>query len=614
MSHFEQERKKQQIQGTNAAMNIVRNIQERVPPSNEEIIKVLDSTEAALDESKKHPSADEKGKNLIRDSEALIDATRNIIEKKNKDEKIQKLILETKAATAETDVSLDNLESLGKEELEKIEQLRHKMNETAKHGRVAAEHLLRSSEFRNLISDGLDFLKSIYFQIEEKVDSDIVDQPLGAVKESVDVVLNEEIEIPEEDKRLLYKRFKQLLNRISTSDEHQKAVDSLFQLIDLIEIEGEKLEERTEQSVKIHLDEHARNATNNLKLLIEEFTGGKTLDNLFREIKELIILIKNDKELNDCFKCLKDNFTKALKDPSILDDDDFRTTVEDKFKEGRNIIKNEEYKKKSNIIINEWEEITNNLKEDVELNTFNLAFKRLVSDVTVSDSEGNVKFDFDALDQIRTLLVPILIEQIKYIPLNTIEGSTDTYDYKLENIVLSGYDIFPHHINIKTDSNVDVSIRDDEPSRAKGRFVIVVDNIKTQMKGIKFQYKRKSFPEISDQGIADVDIGGDGLQIKITMNVTGTGSNMRFVDAEIWTYIDKLDIQVNDSSHNILYKLFKGTFSNIVKSMIEKQVGDSLAVAVSKFRKEMNDLLEKVTPERFVESLSNRFSGISLFT
>src|SRR5690606_23451833 len=143
-----------------------------------------------------------------------------------KDEKIQRLIMDINAATENVDVSLDNLESLGKEELERIQIMRHKMKEAARHGKIAAEHLLKSIEFRNLISDGIDFLKSIYFQIEEKVDTGVQESPLGAVKESIDVALHEEIEIPEEERKSLYKRFKQLLNKISKSEEHRKAVDS----------------------------------------------------------------------------------------------------------------------------------------------------------------------------------------------------------------------------------------------------------------------------------------------------------------------------------------------------------------------------------------------------
>lgn len=45
--------------------------------------------------------------------------------------------MDINTATENVDVSLDNLESLGKEELERIQIMRHKMKEAARHGKIA---------------------------------------------------------------------------------------------------------------------------------------------------------------------------------------------------------------------------------------------------------------------------------------------------------------------------------------------------------------------------------------------------------------------------------------------------------------------------------------------
>jgi hypothetical protein len=72
---IDEQKKQAQLAGANAAMEIASKIQEGVPPATHDIVKVLESTETALDRQKLAPDVDEKGKMIIRDTENLLGAT-----------------------------------------------------------------------------------------------------------------------------------------------------------------------------------------------------------------------------------------------------------------------------------------------------------------------------------------------------------------------------------------------------------------------------------------------------------------------------------------------------------------------------------------------------------
>ncbi len=60
----------------------------------------------------------------------------------------------------------------------------------------------------------------------------------------------------------------------------------------------------------------------------------------------------------------------------------------------------------------------------------------------------------EELRQLKILLTSVLMEELKYIPVPKIEGSTDTYDFLLQNVMFYGYDLIPDHVLIKFESQL----------------------------------------------------------------------------------------------------------------------------------------------------------------
>ena len=73
---------------------------------------------------------------------------------------------------------------------------------------------------------------------------------------------------------------------------------------------------------------------------------------------------------------------------------------------------------------------------------FGQDWARLTKDL-LFDSEGSLKFKPELWNDVRKVIVPTLIDQIGYVPIPRVEYSDNSLDLVLENLTLSGRNLFP---------------------------------------------------------------------------------------------------------------------------------------------------------------------------
>ena len=74
-------------------------------------------------------------------------------------------------------------------------------------------------------------------------------------------------------------------------------------------------------------------------------------------------------------------------------------------------------------------------------------FSQLAKDL-LFDAEGNLKFKPALWADVRRKIIPGVIEQLGYIPIPRIEYTDEQTDLVLENLALSGKNIFPNLITM----------------------------------------------------------------------------------------------------------------------------------------------------------------------
>lgn len=243
---------------------------------------------------------------------------------------------------------------------------------------------------------------------------------------------------------------------------------------------------------------------------------------------------------------------------------------------------------------------------------FNSALQKLARDVTYTDATGSTRLDTHALNQIRGMILPILMEQLKYIPLKHLQGSNKDYDWMADDVIISGYDIIPEHILVQSFAEGDVVVRGAAPSAIHGHFLFFIENVKVKMEDLKFWFKRKSFPRIEDSGSADIDVAG-GISLKIRMNMSTDAITGRTVFSEGFVYCraDDVNVRVRDSKHDWIYNMFPGLFANPIKANMERSIAESVASVISRIKNELNGIMDKATSENMYKAVQSTLSNVS---
>jgi len=184
------------------------------------------------------------------------------------------------------------------------------------------------------------------------------------------------------------------------------------------------------------------------------------------------------------------------------------------------------------------------------------------------------------------------MEQLRSVPVSTIEGSTDSYDFKLEGIVLAANDIAPDRIRVKYDNDLEFDFRSlTLADMRRSDLTIYLDGMRTRLDNVHFWYSRKSFPKISDEGIANISLEGDGLDLRFRLAVRSAMPyfHVTKVDCDI----DKMKIRILEAKHAALDKIVTSVFSGAIRKRVEKAVEERLVETMQRVEELMNRLAQQ---------------------
>jgi hypothetical protein len=249
------------------------------------------------------------------------------------------------------------------------------------------------------------------------------------------------------------------------------------------------------------------------------------------------------------------------------------------------------YEKLFKEIFDKLSALLESIKDDQLTNELGASIKKFATDIAL-DSNGKVSFGGiqDSLVQLKNLLVPVIARQLTSIPIARIDGKTEKYDFAAENVVLSAYDILPDYLKLYFQTMVNIDLKEASTDKAKAFLRLELHNIKCHLKDVHFAYRRKVFPTIEDDGIADIDLGGKGMSLTMDWVVSGgdkehTSLRVKSIDVNI----DDLTVTIKKAEHNIIDKLAVKVFNKQMKNEIE----DELEVQLKYFGRYIADTLNE---------------------
>lgn len=199
------------------------------------------------------------------------------------------------------------------------------------------------------------------------------------------------------------------------------------------------------------------------------------------------------------------------------------------------------------------------------------------------DDQGSLQFKPHLWRDIRNVIIPAFVDKAGYFPIPRIEYTDDNLDLVLENLALAGRNILPNVLEMEMRNYLKMSPYDAIQDNGRSELRLEGSQMQVDMRDVAFWYKKKGGmgPNMSDSGLADVLIGGKGLQVDIHIVTTDKRDKGRIIKVkDVNVKMDSLKFSIRGSKHDLLYKVFGSVATGLVKKQIQK-VSCSLSFLVT---------------------------------
>jgi len=199
------------------------------------------------------------------------------------------------------------------------------------------------------------------------------------------------------------------------------------------------------------------------------------------------------------------------------------------------------------------------------------------------------------ISNLQKVILPVIADSLKYIPLPRIGSSTQNQEYWIDNIVLSLYDILPDNLLFHIESYSNVSLKELQLKESKTHLIVELDHIITELKDIEFYFKQKSGIEISDSGRVSLQFKGKGASLRMifTMLQESSDSVPRITEGYARFKISDMDIKLDRATldHDILLPMLQKMFKVAIQSKIEREIENNLSDFLKKLADNLNTTL-----------------------
>jgi hypothetical protein len=326
-------------------------------------------------------------------------------------------------------------------------------------------------------------------------------------------------------------------------------------------------------------DVHMRRVVMETEDLVASFSGRETLDQFKIHLRKLILRTQQNENLHAYLHELK-LFLICVRSEDEIRSEDFKTRSKELAQRGRLLFRELKEEDELEPFLRASEHMMENIKNDEFMQLLRHHAGIVQSDLSYVDSEGKIQVDTDMLGKLQTVLLPVLADALKYIPVPRIYSSDAYREFWLDKIVLCSYDIIPENIKFKLETTSEISVRDIQLKGTHTHLVIELDRLLTELKDVEFYYKKKTFPELEDSGRVTFRVKGAGAKLTIMYNVDQGPDDPapKIKEGKAIFDISDMDIEFDTTTlqHPVLMPMLTAIFKLQIKLQIEQQVESNL--------------------------------------
>ncbi|KAI8996065.1 hypothetical protein BC832DRAFT_595639 [Gaertneriomyces semiglobifer] len=413
--------------------------------------------------------------------------------------------------------------------------------------------------------------------------------PNSQVRQTGERVARKLADLPEERRQEIITRIRNVARTIQSKPEFQSGISELFDIVAPLAWQAKesaattlnKAAEAPTDPNQIQASRDARIAISNAKQLLENFARGRPLDPLIETIRDFAAQARDDEALRLYWRDLGNFLQRIIKETGYADNTNFNAEARSFIDRGRQVM--DQYSYYTQNLSYEAGIFTSALSSNKATQKVQADANTLINDLFL-DERGKPTFKPELLRDLAKA-IPKIADKLAYLPIPRIDVDDGTYHVVFDNIILHST-ILPKYVRIVTDTTVDATKSD--PNEQLNNFLLLeISKIEASARDIAWLVNKHSgLMKVGDVGLADFDIKGEGLSIRLKVipgsetGVAAPSSNVqgRFLHAaDVKTTLHNLDLRLHDSRHDFLYKLAKPILQSRAKKQIEKAINDAIA-------------------------------------
>lgn len=324
----------------------------------------------------------------------------------------------------------------------------------------------------------------------------------------------------------------------------------------------------------------------NIKTLLERFANSTSMDDVFDSLKAIYADADRDPELRDWFKSVDRFIRKCLKEQGFILQDQSSEEWNQLYDKGQFLLR-DRYRDHTNRIIDEVKFLADQFDQDPQNKAFAQAMQKLFQDLG-NDENGKPVFKKHLVKDLSTVIIPAIFEHTRYVPIPRIEVSDPMIDAVVENLVVESDNLAPNVIEFGSDNYFRWG-RKKISNKRDNKIMISASGVQMDLKDVSYYVKKKQgFPSITDRGVMDIFLGGEGFGFKIAASTAHKADRQHFAKVDKVTVdVKHLKIKIKQSNHKLLFSLAKPLLLTVMRPVVtkvlEKQIKDSFTQADAYF-------------------------------
>ncbi|PNS19406.1 hypothetical protein CAC42_2583 [Sphaceloma murrayae] len=386
--------------------------------------------------------------------------------------------------------------------------------------------------------------------------------------------------VPEERREQTIWRLKKMIAEVQGHQDYQQAIETLLRLAEEYASHGKNVADQSAGTVKgAHTDNSLKTAETDLKTIIERFANSTSMDDVFDAINQIYRDAERDPELKDWFKRIDSYIRRCLQEQGFVLQDAATDEWNQLYDQG-NFLLRERYRNHTDRVLDELKFYVDQFDKDAQNKAFGDSMNKLFLDLG-NDESGQPKFKPHLIKDLTDVILPAFFENIRYVPIPRIEYKDPMIDLVVENLVIEGDNLAPNVLEFGSDNYWRWG-RKKISNKNKNKVMLAVSGVQCDLRDVSFYVKKKEgFPSVTDKGVMDVILGGEGLSFKVAMETADKKDQSHFFKVnKVDVSVKNMNIVLKQSNHKLLFKLFKPlllkVMNPVVQKAIEKQVRDSI--------------------------------------